>query len=200
MRFVLNVGDAKSSTVRRRTQKPRRDVSVNMFSQVQTGNANDTLIAEARCFVFHSLVYGKPEQLFKKRSGVFCSTKTQDTRVLCARDIKMCTGICLGEVHTINLKQHSTVQAPYEKKKKKNKKKKKKKSNLNLIMSPPLPEFKTCGRLLWCPTGINSWSCPLRSLLCTFCSLIETHSVSSQNVMTHSHISSVLLIRYTPMS
>ena len=133
MRFVLNVGDAKCSIVRRRTQKPRRDVSVNMFSQVQTGNANDTLIAEARCFVFHSLVYGKPEQLFKKRSGVFCSTKTQGTRVLCARDIKMCTGICLGEVHTINLKQHSTVQAPYEKKKKK-----RKKSNLNLIMSPPL--------------------------------------------------------------
>ena len=140
-------------------KKHRRDVSVNMFSQVQTGNANDTLIAEARCFVFHSLVYGKPEQLFKKRSGVFCSTKTQDTRVLCARDIKMCTGICLGEVQTINLKQHSTVQAPYEKKKKK--------SNLNLIMSPPLPEFKTCGRLLWCPTGISSWSYPLHSLLCT---------------------------------
>ena len=55
---------------------------MDKHSQLLRGSASDELIAETRCFAFDSLLYGKPEQLFKKRFAVFCSTKTQHSLYL----------------------------------------------------------------------------------------------------------------------
>ena len=51
MLFSFEEGNAKGSTIRRRAQRPRRDVDVDKFSQVLRGSASDDLIAEASYFV-----------------------------------------------------------------------------------------------------------------------------------------------------
>ena len=66
-------GDAKGSVIQRRTQRPGSDVDLAKFSQELGCSANDDLIAETRCFVFHSLIYGELAQSPEKRYGVFCS-------------------------------------------------------------------------------------------------------------------------------
>ena len=68
-------GDTKRSIVRRRTQKPRRDINLDNFIQVLGGSANDDLIAETRYFVLNSLFYGEPVQLLEKKFGVFESPR-----------------------------------------------------------------------------------------------------------------------------
>ena len=78
MLFSFEEGDAKDSIVRRRAQRPRRDIDLDKFSQVLRGSVSDDLIAETSCFVFNSLVcffYWEPVQLHEKRFGVFCSTR-----------------------------------------------------------------------------------------------------------------------------
>ena len=75
MLFSFEEGNAKGSIIRRRAQRPRRDVDLDKFSQVLRGSASDDLVAEASYFVFNYLFYGKPVQLLEKRFGVFCSLR-----------------------------------------------------------------------------------------------------------------------------
>ena len=63
--FSFEEGDVKGSVIRRRVQRPRRDVDLDKFSQVLRGSASDDLIAEASYFVFNSLLYAEPVQLLK---------------------------------------------------------------------------------------------------------------------------------------
>ena len=65
--------DTKGFIIRRRAQRPRRDVDLDKFIQVLRGSASDDLIADASYFVFNSLFYGESVQLLEKRSGAFCS-------------------------------------------------------------------------------------------------------------------------------
>ena len=51
MLFSVEEGDARGSIIRRRAQRPRRDVDLDKFSQVLTGSTSDDLIAEASYFV-----------------------------------------------------------------------------------------------------------------------------------------------------
>ena len=76
--FSFKEGDAKGSIIRRRAQRPRRDIDLDKFRQVLRGSASDDLIAEASYFVFNSLFYWEPEQLLEKRFRVFCSTRFKD--------------------------------------------------------------------------------------------------------------------------
>ena len=78
MLFSFEEGDSKDSIIRRRAQRPRRDIDLDKFSQVLRGSASDDLITEARYFVFNSLFYGEPVPLLEKRFGVFCSTIFKD--------------------------------------------------------------------------------------------------------------------------
>ena len=78
MMFSFEEGDAKGFIIRRRVQRPRRDIELDKFSQVLRGSASGNLIAEASCFVFNSLFCGEPMQLIEKRFGVFCSTRFKD--------------------------------------------------------------------------------------------------------------------------
>ena len=78
MLFCFEEGDVKDSDIRRRAQRPRRDVDLDKFSQVLRGSASDDLIAETSCFVFNSLFYGEPMQFIEKRSGVFCYIRFKD--------------------------------------------------------------------------------------------------------------------------
>ena len=78
MLFSFEEGDVKDSIVRRRVQRPRRDIDLDKFSQVLRGSASDDLTAGASYFVFNSLFYGEPVQLLEKRFGVFCSTRFKD--------------------------------------------------------------------------------------------------------------------------
>ena len=55
--FSFEEGDVKGSVIRRRVQRPRRDVDLDKFSQVLRGSASDDLIAEAGYFVFNSLYF-----------------------------------------------------------------------------------------------------------------------------------------------
>ena len=64
--------------IRRRAQKPRRDIDLDKFSQVLRGSASDALKAEASYFVFNFLFYGEPVQLLKKRFGIFCSMRFKE--------------------------------------------------------------------------------------------------------------------------
>ena len=57
MLLSFEEGDAKDSIIRRRAQKPRRDIDLDRFSQVLRGDASDDLIAEASYFVF-SVLWG----------------------------------------------------------------------------------------------------------------------------------------------
>ena len=59
MLFSFEERDANDSIVRRRAQRPRRDIDLDKFSQVLRGSASDDLIAEASYFVFNSLLYGE---------------------------------------------------------------------------------------------------------------------------------------------
>ena len=45
MLFSFEGEDAKGSIIRKRMQRPRRDVDLDTFSQVLRGNASDDLIA-----------------------------------------------------------------------------------------------------------------------------------------------------------
>ena len=78
MLFSFEEGDAKGVVIRRRAQRPRRDIDLDMFSQVLRDSASDDLTAEASYFVFKSLVYWEPVQLLEKRFGGFCSTRFKD--------------------------------------------------------------------------------------------------------------------------
>ena len=78
MLFSFEEWDAKDFIVRRRAQRPRRDIDLDKFSQVLRGSASDDFIAEASYFVFNSLFYGEPVQLLEKMFGVFCSTRFKD--------------------------------------------------------------------------------------------------------------------------
>ena len=62
----------KGSIIRRRAQRPKRDIDLDKVSQVLRGSANDNLTGETGCFVF------EPVQLLKKRFGVFCFTRLKD--------------------------------------------------------------------------------------------------------------------------
>ena len=59
MLFSFEEGDAKSSIIRRRAQRPRRDEYLDKFSQVLRDSANDDLTAKMSCFVFNSLCCSK---------------------------------------------------------------------------------------------------------------------------------------------
>ena len=74
MLFSFEEGYVKGSIIRRRAQRPRRDVDLDRFSQVLRGSASDDLIAVATYVVFNSVFYGEPVQVLEKRFGVFCST------------------------------------------------------------------------------------------------------------------------------
>ena len=63
MLFSFEGGDAKSSIIGRRMQRPRRNIELDMVNQVLRGSASDNPIAETGCFVFDSLSYGEPVQL-----------------------------------------------------------------------------------------------------------------------------------------
>ena len=65
MLFSFKGGDAKGPIIGRRAKRPRRNIDLDMVSQVLRGSANDNLIviAEIGCFVFDSLFYGEPVQL-----------------------------------------------------------------------------------------------------------------------------------------
>ena len=78
MLLSFEEGDAKDSIIRRRAQRPKRDIDLYKFSKVLRGGASDDLIAEASYVVFNSLFYGEPVQLLEKRFGVFCSTRFKD--------------------------------------------------------------------------------------------------------------------------
>ena len=71
MLFSFEEGDVKGSIIRRRAQRPKRDVDLDKFSQVLRGSTSDDLIAEASYFVFNSLFYGEPMQLLEQRFGMF---------------------------------------------------------------------------------------------------------------------------------
>ena len=58
MLFSFKGGDAKSSIIRRRAQRPRRDEYLDKFSQVLRDSANDDLLAVTSYFVFDALFYG----------------------------------------------------------------------------------------------------------------------------------------------
>ena len=68
--FLLKVGMQK---VRRRAQKPRRHINLDVVSKVLRGSAIDNQTAETRCFVFDFLFCGKPVKLFKKTFSMLCS-------------------------------------------------------------------------------------------------------------------------------
>ena len=76
--FSFEEGDAKGSIIRKRAQRPRKDIDLDKFCQVPRGSAREDLIAEASYFVFNSLFYGEPMQLLEKRFGVFCSTRVKN--------------------------------------------------------------------------------------------------------------------------
>ena len=59
-----------NSVIRRRTLRPRSFIDLEKFSQVLKGSANDDLTAKTSYFVFNSLFYGEPVQLFEKRFGI----------------------------------------------------------------------------------------------------------------------------------
>ena len=63
MLFSFEGGDAKSSTIRRRAQRLRREINLDKVSQVLRDSASDNLIAETGYFIFDSLFYGEPVQL-----------------------------------------------------------------------------------------------------------------------------------------
>ena len=63
--FSFEKGAVKGSVIRRRAQRPRRDVDLDRFSQVLRGSTSDDLTAEASYFVLNSQFYGQPVQLFK---------------------------------------------------------------------------------------------------------------------------------------
>ena len=63
--FSFEQGDAKGFMIRRRAQRPRKDIDLDKFSQLLRGSASDDLIAEASYFVFNSLLYAEPVQLLK---------------------------------------------------------------------------------------------------------------------------------------
>ena len=46
MLFSFEEGDAKGSIIRRRAQRPRRDIDLDKFRQVLRGSASDDLIAD----------------------------------------------------------------------------------------------------------------------------------------------------------
>ena len=78
MLFSPEEGNAKVSVIRRRAQRPRRDVDLNTFSQVLRGSASDDLIAETSYFVFNFLFCGESVQVLEKRFGLICSTRFKD--------------------------------------------------------------------------------------------------------------------------
>ena len=75
MPFSFESMDAKGSIIRRRAQRPRRDVDLDKLNQILMGSASHDLTAETRCFVCNYAFHGKPVQLLEKRSGVFCSMR-----------------------------------------------------------------------------------------------------------------------------
>ena len=76
--FYFEERDTKGFIIRRRAQRPRRDVDLDKFSEVLRGTACDHLMTEISYFVFNSLFYGESVQLLEKRFGVFCSTRFKD--------------------------------------------------------------------------------------------------------------------------
>ena len=62
----FEAGDAGSSIIRRRAQRPRRDKDLDKISQLLRGSVSDYLIAETNYFVFNSVFYGEPLQLLEK--------------------------------------------------------------------------------------------------------------------------------------
>ena len=60
MLFTFEGANAKSHVIKRRTQRPGRDMNLEAVSQIPIGSASDNLIAETRCFVLDSLLYGEP--------------------------------------------------------------------------------------------------------------------------------------------
>ena len=70
---VCDGADTKSSIVGRRVHIPgQKRHKFGQSNSSTEGSACDNLIAETRCFVFHSPFSGESVQLFKKRFGVFC--------------------------------------------------------------------------------------------------------------------------------
>ena len=65
MLFCFEEGEVTGPVIRRRAQRPRRDVDLDKFSQALRGSTSDYLTAEASYFVLNSLFYGEPVQLFK---------------------------------------------------------------------------------------------------------------------------------------
>ena len=63
MLFSFQEEDVKGSIIRRRAQRPRRDIDLDKFSEVLRGSVSDDLIAEANYLVFNSPFCGEPVQL-----------------------------------------------------------------------------------------------------------------------------------------
>ena len=69
--FSFKREDGKSSVVRRITQRPRKDIDLDKFSQVLRGAANENLIAETRCLYLHLHTHRMGgRQLLKDEVGV----------------------------------------------------------------------------------------------------------------------------------
>ena len=63
--FSFQGGDAESSVIRRRMQRPRMDIDMDAISQALRGSASDDLIAETSYFVLNSMLWGEPVQLLE---------------------------------------------------------------------------------------------------------------------------------------
>ena len=84
MLFSFEEGDAKGSIIRRRAQRPRRDVDLNKFSQVLKSSASDDLKRresqsgiEPRpfCLPAQPCLFARPNRLAKQRVCVSWSAK-----------------------------------------------------------------------------------------------------------------------------
>ena len=86
MLFSFEEGDAKDSIVRRRAQKPRRDVDLDKFSQVLRGSASDDLMQ--RQAILYLILCSMGRQCSCLRRGLACSA-LRDLRMSLA--VEFCT-------------------------------------------------------------------------------------------------------------
>ena len=88
-------GGAKSSMIRRRAQRHRKDIKIDEVSQVLRGSASDNLRAQTGCCVLDFLFCWEPVQFFKDRFRVFA---LRDLRMSLAAEFCTCWS-CLMNVY-----------------------------------------------------------------------------------------------------
>ena len=72
MLFSFEGRGTKSSITRRRTQRPRRDIDLDKFSQVLRGSANEDLTAKTR--FLYLICFSMGSQCSCLRTGLVCSS------------------------------------------------------------------------------------------------------------------------------